>query len=191
MIAGKEASRHGDAKNSWLTGAAAWNVVTVSQYLLVVRTDYDGLVVDPQIGPDVAEFTVTRQARGATYVITVANSGREGPRARLEVDEVAIEGRPRLDRAGTLAGSEPDLAQRSAGQAPLGGWHASRPAARLPRIAGPAGSGDGDLDLAGLGALAAKDQATVGNLVGEEPVMTDYDHGAGEVQQGTLHHLGA
>ncbi|MEC5182682.1 cellobiose phosphorylase [Cryobacterium sp. MP_3.1] len=93
MIAGKEAARHGEAKNSWLTGTAAWNFVTVSQYLLGVRTDYDGLVVDPQIGPDVAEFTVTRQARGATYVITVANSGREGSRASLEVDGVAIEGR--------------------------------------------------------------------------------------------------
>jgi cellobiose phosphorylase len=93
MIAGKEASRHGEAKNSWLTGTAAWNFVTVSQYLLGVRTDYDGLVVDPQIGPDVAEFTVTRQARGATYVITVVNSGREGSRASLEVDGVAIDGR--------------------------------------------------------------------------------------------------
>jgi cellobiose phosphorylase len=93
MIAGKEASRHGEAKNSWLTGTAAWNFVTVSQYLLGVRTDYDGLVVDPQLGPDVAEFTVTRRARGATYVITVANSGSEGSRASLEVDGVAIDGR--------------------------------------------------------------------------------------------------
>jgi cellobiose phosphorylase len=93
MIAGKEAVRHGEAKNSWLTGTAAWNFVAVSQYLLGVRTDYDGLVVDPQIGPDVAEFTVTRQARGATYVITVSNSGRAGSRASLEVDGVAIKGR--------------------------------------------------------------------------------------------------
>ncbi|MBX9244044.1 glycosyl transferase [Actinotalea ferrariae] len=92
MIAGKEAVRHGEAKNSWLTGTAAWNFVTVSQYLLGVRTDYDGLVVDPQIGPDVPEFTVTRVARGATYEITVTNSGADGARASLEVDGVAIEG---------------------------------------------------------------------------------------------------
>ena len=50
MIAGKEAVRHGEAKNSWLTGTAAWNFVAVSQYLLGVRPDYDGLVVDPCIG---------------------------------------------------------------------------------------------------------------------------------------------
>ncbi len=92
MIAGKEASRHGEAKNSWLTGTAAWNFVTVSQHLLGVRPGYDGLVVDPQIGPDVPEFTVTRVARGATYEISVTNSGRDGSRATLEVDGVAIEG---------------------------------------------------------------------------------------------------
>ncbi|WP_182112723.1 GH36-type glycosyl hydrolase domain-containing protein [Actinotalea sp. JY-7876] len=92
MIAGKEAVRHGEAKNSWLTGTAAWNFVTASQYLLGVRPGWDGLVVDPQIGPDVPEFTVTRVARGATYEITVTNSGTEGARAALEVDGVAIEG---------------------------------------------------------------------------------------------------
>ena len=91
-IAGKEASRHGEAKNSWLTGASAWNFVAVSQYLLGVRPDYDGLVVDPQIGPDVPEFTVVRRARGATYRITVHNSGRPGARARLTVDGEPIDG---------------------------------------------------------------------------------------------------
>ncbi|HEY3438105.1 MAG TPA: glycosyl transferase [Actinotalea sp.] len=92
MIAGKQAVRHGEAKNSWLTGTAAWNFVTVSQYLLGVRPGYDGLVVDPQIGPDVPEFTVTRRARGATYVIRVENSGVDGARARLTVDGEEIEG---------------------------------------------------------------------------------------------------
>ncbi|WP_066583815.1 GH36-type glycosyl hydrolase domain-containing protein [Cellulomonas timonensis] len=92
MIAGKEAVRHGEAKNSWLTGTAAWNFVAVSQYLLGVRPGYDGLIVDPQIGPDVPEYTVTRRARGATYEITVTNSGAPGARAALEVDGVAVDG---------------------------------------------------------------------------------------------------
>ena len=92
MIAGKQAVRHGEAKNSWLTGTAAWNFVTVSQYLLGVRPEYDGLVVDPQIGPDVPEFTVRRVARGATYEITVTNSGAPGSRATLEVDGEPVEG---------------------------------------------------------------------------------------------------
>lgn len=92
MIAGKEAVRHGEAKNSWLTGTAAWNFVAVSQHLLGVRPGYDGLVVDPQIGPDVPEFTVTRVARGATYEVRVVNSGVRGARATLTVDGQEIEG---------------------------------------------------------------------------------------------------
>lgn len=92
MIAGKQAERAGEAKNSWLTGTAAWNFVAVSQYLLGVRPDYDGLVVDPQLGPDLPEFTVTRVARGATYVIHVTNSGELGARGLLTVDGRAIEG---------------------------------------------------------------------------------------------------
>jgi len=92
MIAGKEAVRAGEAKNSWLTGTAAWNFVAVSQYLLGVRPDYDGLVVDPQIGPDVPSFTVTRVARGATYEIHVTNSGARGARGSLTVDGTPVEG---------------------------------------------------------------------------------------------------
>jgi len=92
MIAGKQAPRAGEAKNSWLTGTAAWNFVAVSQYLLGVRPDWDGLVVDPQIGPDVPSFTVTRVARGATYEITVTNSGARGSRGSLVVDGTPVEG---------------------------------------------------------------------------------------------------
>ena len=90
MIAGKDAVRHGEAKNSWLTGTASWTFVTVSQYLLGVRAGWDGLVVDPCIGKDVTEFKVHREIRGATYEITVKNSGGKG--AKLEVDGKAIEG---------------------------------------------------------------------------------------------------
>lgn len=49
MIAGKDAKRHGEAKNSWLTGTAAWNFVAVSQYILGVIPDWDGLKIDPSI----------------------------------------------------------------------------------------------------------------------------------------------
>jgi cellobiose phosphorylase len=92
MIAGKEAPRHGEAKNSWLTGTAAWNFVTVSQYLLGVRPDHAGLVIDPQIGPDVPQWEVTRVCRGATYRIRVTNSGRPGARASLSVDGQPLAG---------------------------------------------------------------------------------------------------
>ncbi len=91
MIAGKDAPRQGEAKNSWLTGTAAWNFVAVSQYLLGIRPEWDGLCVKPCIGKEVAEFTVTRKCRGATYVIHVKSSGGTG-KAKLTVDGKAIQG---------------------------------------------------------------------------------------------------
>jgi cellobiose phosphorylase len=73
MIAGKDAARHGEAKNSWLTGTAAWNFVAVSQYILGIKPQYDGLKIDPSIPREWDGFTLTRVFRGATYNITVKN----------------------------------------------------------------------------------------------------------------------
>jgi cellobiose phosphorylase len=76
MIAGKDAARHGEAKNSWLTGTAAWNFVAVSQYILGIKPQYDGLKIDPSIPKDWAGFKLTRVFRGATYNITVKNPNK-------------------------------------------------------------------------------------------------------------------
>jgi cellobiose phosphorylase len=91
MIAGKDAVKPGEAKNSWLTGTGSWNFVAISQYLLGIRPEWDGLVVQPCMTKDVAEYKVTRRARGATYEITVKNSGQARP-AKLTVGGKAIEG---------------------------------------------------------------------------------------------------
>jgi cellobiose phosphorylase len=74
MIAGKDAVRHGEAKNSWLTGTAAWTFYNVSRYILGIMPEYDGLRVDPCVPDTMREFTVTRRFRGDTYVIHVDNS---------------------------------------------------------------------------------------------------------------------
>ena len=60
-IAGKDAVRHGEAKNWWLTGTAAWTFVAIAHYLLGVRADFDGLRVHPCMGGEVARFTVDAQ----------------------------------------------------------------------------------------------------------------------------------
>ena len=73
MIAGKDAKRHGEAKNSWLTGTAAWNFVAVSQFILGIVADWDGLKVDPCIPAEWDGFTASRNFRGATYEITFKN----------------------------------------------------------------------------------------------------------------------
>jgi cellobiose phosphorylase len=92
MIAGKEAPRHGEAKNSWLTGTAAWNFVALSQYLLGIRPDFDGLRIHPVIGKEIATFSVTRKCRGAEYLVNVKNVGGGESAPRLVVDGKAIQG---------------------------------------------------------------------------------------------------
>jgi cellobiose phosphorylase len=73
MIAGKDASKPGEAKNSWLTGASAWNFVAITQYILGIRADYDGLIIDPCIPNHWSEYSITRKLRGKTYLIHVKN----------------------------------------------------------------------------------------------------------------------
>jgi cellobiose phosphorylase len=76
MIAGKDAARHGEAKNSWLTGTAAWNFVAISQHILGIKPELTGLRINPCIGVDVPSFTIVRKCRGATYRITVDKPAR-------------------------------------------------------------------------------------------------------------------
>lgn len=73
MIAGKDAFKPGEAKNSWLTGTAAWNFYAISQYILGIRPDYRGLIIDPCIPNHWKSFKVIRKFRGATYEIEVQN----------------------------------------------------------------------------------------------------------------------
>jgi cellobiose phosphorylase len=75
MIAGRDAPTHGEAKNSWLTGTAAWNFVAVTQWILGIRPELDGLRVDPVIPSAWPGFTATRRFRGATYEIAVRRAG--------------------------------------------------------------------------------------------------------------------
>jgi len=73
MIAGKDAYKPGEAKNSWLTGTAAWNYYAITQYILGIRPDYDGLIIDPCIPADWKGFNVTRKFRGAIFNINIKN----------------------------------------------------------------------------------------------------------------------
>ena len=93
MIAGKDSARPGEAKNSWLTGTAAWNWYAVTQYILGIKPVYDGLCVDPCICSDWKEYTVHRRFRGALYEITVQNpSGVCCGVKSIAVDGVVLEG---------------------------------------------------------------------------------------------------
>lgn len=73
MIAGREHKDFGEGKNSWLTGSASWNFVAASQWILGIRPDYKGLIVDPCIPKEWDGFEVKRHFRGADYHITIKN----------------------------------------------------------------------------------------------------------------------
>jgi cellobiose phosphorylase len=73
MIAGRDAATHGEGKNSWLTGTAAWSFVAASQYILGIRPELDGLRVDPCLPADIDSFSCVRRFRGSTYHINIEN----------------------------------------------------------------------------------------------------------------------
>ena len=92
MIAGRDAPTHGEAKNSWLTGTAAWNYVAITQWILGIRPALDGLEVAPALPSAWKGFTATRAFRGVTYRITVERAGVAGG-SGLEVDGRPVPGR--------------------------------------------------------------------------------------------------
>ncbi|MDD3882162.1 MAG: glycosyl transferase [Eubacteriales bacterium] len=73
MIAGKDAVNFGQAKNSWLTGTASWNFYTISNYILGIKPDFDGLKIDPCIPHSWDGYEISRRFRGAWYNITIKN----------------------------------------------------------------------------------------------------------------------
>jgi len=91
MIAGRDAPTHGEAKNSWLTGTAAWNYYAVTQWILGIRPEYDGLRVEPVVPADWQGFEASRKFRGVTYDIKVARHG-PGNAVALVVDGEPIAG---------------------------------------------------------------------------------------------------
>ncbi len=93
FITGKHNPNFGRARNSWLTGTAAWNFVAISNYILGVRPDYNGLIIDPCIPSKWKSFKVKRVFRGATYDINVRNPKNVNRGIKsLTVDGMKLEG---------------------------------------------------------------------------------------------------
>ena len=91
MVAGKEARREGEAKNSWLTGTAAWNFVALSQYICGLRPQHAGLEIEPRLPSHVKHAELTRIFRGVTYHITVENKNNTGS-VKLEAKDASVNG---------------------------------------------------------------------------------------------------
>ncbi|GIP56622.1 glycosyl transferase [Paenibacillus sp. FSL W8-0186] len=93
MIAGKDAVNHGEAKNSWLTGTAAWNYVAITQAILGIQPEFDGLKLDPCIPSSWNGLQVTRVFRGDTFEISIKNPSHVSKGVKsITVDGKAIEG---------------------------------------------------------------------------------------------------
>lgn len=93
MISGKDAFKPGEAKNSWLTGTAAWNFYTISQYILGIRPDFNGLLIDPCIPKTWKDYKVARKFRGATFAIEILNpNGSNKGVKQITLDGKEIEG---------------------------------------------------------------------------------------------------
>ncbi len=93
MTAGKDAAKPGEAKNSWLTGTAAWNWYAITQFILGIRPSYDGIEISPCIPKEWDGFKVSRKFRGADYEIEVKNPSHVNRGiARMTLNGVAVEG---------------------------------------------------------------------------------------------------
>lgn len=93
MAAGKDARRFGEAKNSWLTGTASWNFVAISQFILGIQPDYDGLKIDPAIPTAWDGYKVTREFRGDVFEVEVKNPNHVSKGVKsLVVDGKEVEG---------------------------------------------------------------------------------------------------
>ena len=93
MVAGKDAAKPGEGKNSWLTGTAAWNWYTITQYILGIKPTFDGIEISPCIPSTLKEYSVKRTLRDAHFDITVENpNGKQSGVSRIVLDGTPIEG---------------------------------------------------------------------------------------------------
>jgi len=111
MIAGRDAPSHGEAKNSWLTGTAAWNYYAITQWILGIRPAYEGLCIAPVLPQRWTGFHATRVFRGVVYRISVRRQG-PGNKVTLAIDGKAV--------AGNVVPPPPDGRKEVAVEAMLG-----------------------------------------------------------------------
>ncbi len=105
MVAGLDAEVAGEAKNSWLTGTAAWNYYAAVQYILGIQPAYDGLLINPCITDDWSGFKVKRHFRGAEFHIEVHHNPAE--KTDNQIHYLLIDGEP-------VAGNKIDVSKYQA-----------------------------------------------------------------------------
>jgi cellobiose phosphorylase len=92
-VRGRGGYGHGMGGHTWLTGTAPTMHQSLTEWVLGLQPDYEGLTINPKISKDWKEFTAKRNFRGASYEIIVKNpSGVEYGVKSLTVDGNTVSG---------------------------------------------------------------------------------------------------
>jgi len=91
MVAGKDAAKPGEAKNSWLTGTAAWNFYAISQHILGIKPQYDGLLIEPCVPEMLGNFAINRIFRDKKLEIKIINEFKTG-KVRITLNGKPLQG---------------------------------------------------------------------------------------------------
>ncbi|HRU02187.1 MAG TPA: hypothetical protein P5239_10850, partial [Victivallales bacterium] len=90
---GPENRRAGKSLWAWMTGSASWYFRAMTQWILGVRPDFDGLLIDPCLPSAWKNCRLERDFRGARYVIEIKNPhALQKGRLRIIVDGHEIAG---------------------------------------------------------------------------------------------------
>ncbi|MDD6994965.1 MAG: hypothetical protein SPH68_01130 [Candidatus Borkfalkiaceae bacterium] len=78
----------GHAPYSWTTGSAAWMYRAITEFMLGIRADFDGLIIDPALPSAWNGVTAERVFRGVKYFVSFFRGENKG----VYVDGKKIEG---------------------------------------------------------------------------------------------------
>ena len=88
-IAGRAAQNYGEAKNSWLTGTAAWTFVAATQGILGITPTFKGLSIVPCLPKEITTYHAKRMYRDVLYDIQVENSGGTSQKTFVDGEEIS------------------------------------------------------------------------------------------------------
>jgi len=69
----KYSPHYGASRLPWLSGSATWSYYSATHYILGIRPDYKGLIIDPCITPEWKSFKVTRRFRNKDFHFIIRN----------------------------------------------------------------------------------------------------------------------
>jgi N,N'-diacetylchitobiose phosphorylase len=69
----RHSPKFGASRIPWLSGSATWTYYAITQYILGVKPEYDGITIDPCVPEAWTDFSINRSFRGKQLQIRVEN----------------------------------------------------------------------------------------------------------------------